>query len=89
MNNKYLEQFIGLFKDLQKKSESSEISTKPLDLRGFLSSIHLMNRGLEANRALQMGITNKSFDDFERQLIQDVICLRIPEKLERGEIFTD
>lgn len=48
-----------------------------------------MNKGLEANKALQMGITNKSFDDFERVLIDDVIHMRIPLKLERGEIFTD
>ena len=89
MRNKYMEQFIGLFQDIQTKSENSEISTKCLDLRGFLSSIHLMNKGLEANKALLMGIINKSFDEFERQLIQDVIRLRIPEKLERGEIFTD
>jgi hypothetical protein len=34
-----------------------------------------------------MGITNKSFDDFERKLVEDVIRLRIPDKLEREEIF--
>lgn len=89
MNDNYMEQFIALFQDIQKKSESAEISTKCLDLRGFIAAIHLMDEGLEANKALQMGIINKSFDEFERQLIRDVIRLRIPEKLERGEIFTD
>jgi nitric oxide reductase NorQ protein len=89
MNNRYLEQFTGLFQDLQNKSENSEISTKSVDLRGLISSIHLMDKGLEANKALQMGIINKSFDDFERKLVGDVISLRIPEKLERDEIFTD
>jgi len=89
LKSTYLEQFTGLFQDLQKKSENAEISTKPVDLRGLIGSIHLMNKGLEANKALQMGITNKSFDDFERVLIDDVIHMRIPLKLERGEIFTD
>ncbi|AKN30659.1 ATPase [Clostridium carboxidivorans P7] len=89
MKNEYAEQFTGLFQDIQKKSESSEISTKSVDLRGLLSSIHLMNKGLEASKALKMGITNKSFDSFEKDLIDDVIRLRIPEKVERGEIFTD
>lgn len=89
MNNRYLEQFTGLFQDLQNKNENSEISTKSVDLRGLISSIHLMDKGLEANKALQMGIINKSFDDFERKLVGDVISLRIPEKLERDEIFTD
>lgn len=89
MRNEYTEQFAELFQDIQKKSESSEVSTKPVDLRGLLSSIHLMNRGLQASKALKMGITNKSFDNFEKELIYDVIRLRIPEKVERGEIFTD
>lgn len=89
MNNKYIEQFTGLFQDLQKKSENSEISTKSVDLRGLISSIYLMDKGLEASKALKMGITNKSFDDFERELIEDVIRLRVPQKVERGEIFID
>ncbi len=87
INVGYLEQFIGLFQDLKLKSENSEISTKSLDLRGLISAIHLMDKGLEANKALEMGITNKSFDDFERKLVEDVIRLRIPEKLERNEMF--
>lgn len=89
MKNDYLEQFIGLLQDLQKKSENSEISTKSVDLRGLISSIHLIDKGLNAIQALQMGITNKSFDDFERELVEDVIRLRIPEKLGRDEIFTN
>jgi len=88
LNEKYVEQFTGLFQDLQKKSESSEISTKSVDLRGLISAIHLMEKGLAADKALQMGITNKSFDDFERDLVEDVIRLRIPEDLEAGELFT-
>lgn len=89
LRNDYLEQFIGLFQDLQKKSNNSEISTKSVDLRGLLSSIHLIDKGLPPDQALQMGISNKSFDEFERQLVDDVIRLRIPEKLEREKIFTN
>lgn len=89
MQEKYLEQFIGLFYDIQEKSKNSEISTKSVDLRGLLSSIHLMQKGLSPFKALQMGIANKSFDDYERKLVEDVIRLRIPENAERGEIFID
>jgi hypothetical protein len=89
MKDNYVEQFTGLFKDLQKKSENSEISTKSVDLRGLLSSIHLIDRGLKASRALEMGIVNKSFDNFEREIIEDVIHLRIPENVERSEIFSN
>ncbi len=89
IKEEYIDQFAGLFQDLKHKSENSEISTKSVDLRGLIGAIHLMDRGLEANKALEMGITNKSFDDFERKLIEDVIRLRIPDKLERKEIFTN
>jgi MoxR-like ATPase len=83
----YIEQFTGLFQDLQKKSESAEISTKSVDLRGLLSAIHLMEKGLPIHQALQMGITNKSFDEFERELVADVIRLRIPDRFKGGEVF--
>ncbi len=85
----YMDQFTGLFRDLRLKSDNSEISTKSVDLRGLISAMHLMDKGLEANKALEMGIINKSFDEFERKLVQDAIRLRIPKKLERNEIFTD
>jgi MoxR-like ATPase len=85
----YREQFIGLFQDLQKKCENSEISTKSLDLRGLISAIHLIEKGLPAGSALEIGITNKSFDDFERELVEDVIRLRVPDHQKRDEIFTD
>ncbi|MDD2397995.1 MAG: MoxR family ATPase [Tissierellia bacterium] len=83
----YVEQFAGLFKDLQLKSENSEISTKSVDLRGLLASINLMDKGLSPIKALQMGIANKSFDDFERTLVEDVIRLRMADNLGRNEIF--
>lgn len=89
LKDEYVEQFAGLFKDLQLKSENSEISTKSVDLRGLLSSINLMNKGLSPVKALQMGIANKSFDDFERTLVEDVIRLRISDSIERNEIFKD
>lgn len=89
LREEYVEQFAGLFKDLQLKSENSEISTKSVDLRGLLASINLMNKGLSPVKALQMGIANKSFDDFERTLVEDVIGLRVSDSLERNEIFKD
>lgn len=87
LNNGYSDQFIGLFKDLQKKSKNSEISTKALDLRGLLSAIRLMEKGLPAIQALQLGLSNKAFDDYERELVEDVIRLRIPGNLTTEEIF--
>lgn len=83
----YLVQFSELFHDIQSKSESSEISTKPVDLRGLLAAVHLMQRGLGAFSALRMGIANKTFDAFEKGLVEDMIRLRVPESLAGPDVF--
>lgn len=80
-------QFAALFFDLQKKCASAEISSKALDLRGLLDALTLMENGLDARRALFMGIANKSFDDYETTLIEDVIAMRIPENFPNEKIF--
>ena len=83
----YAAQFAGLFRDIQKKCDGGELSTKPLDLRGLMASVRLMKAGLAGGRALELGLVNKSFDDFERQLVQDVILTRLPEDLSAGDVF--
>ena len=83
----YAEQFAGLFQDIQKKCDGGELSTKPLDLRGLVASVRLMQTGLEGNRALDLGLVNKSFDDFEKQLVKDVIRARLPGMLTHGDVF--
>lgn len=83
----YLEQFASLFEDIQKKTDSAEISAKALDLRGLLASIHLMEHGLSSLRALRLGLTNKAFDPFERGLVEDMVRLRISEDLCGEDIF--
>ncbi|MGN1273955.1 MAG: MoxR family ATPase, partial [Thermoguttaceae bacterium] len=62
-------------------------STKPLDLRGLLAAVRLMHAGLEGGRALELGLVNKSFDGFERQLVSDVIRTRLPEQISAGDVF--
>ena len=87
LKSRYAEQFSGLFQDIRKKCESSEISTKALDLRGLLASLSLTQKGLTAGEALEMGIVNKTFDEFERQLVADVIATRISGDLTAAELF--
>lgn len=84
-----VEQFSAIFLDLEKKCEVAEISSKALDLRGLLDALSLMHRGLKPRLALDMGITNKSFDEYEPGLIQDIISLHLPANLTKSEIFTD
>lgn len=84
----YAHQLSQLFEELRIKCESSEISTKALDLRGLLASISLTKQSLTLDEALELGIINKSFDDFERQLVSDVIAMRVPAGLGERELFT-
>ncbi len=88
LNEKYAEQLASLFQEIRKKCDSSEISTKALDLRGLLASVHLVENGLSVRDALELGIVNKSFDDFERQLVSDIIDTRISDTLGRSDIFS-
>ena len=80
-------QLAGLFEDIRKKCDSSEISTKSLDLRGLMSAVSLVQNGLSMGQALELGIINKSFDDFERQLVADIIAAKISGKLTAADIF--
>lgn len=82
-----LEQFCGLFLDLQLKAKNGEISTKAVDMRGLIGAIRLIKGGLAPVEALDMGITNKCFDTFERELIQDIVMTRIPDTWNHGDVF--
>lgn len=87
MRENYVEEFAGLFLDLQLKSFHSEISTKSVDLRGLLGAIRSMRLGLAPRVALNMGIVGKSFDEFEQDLVRDVIHLRISPDITFLDIF--
>lgn len=82
-----LSQFIGVFLDLQEKAENGEISTKSLDLRGLIAALKTIRCGLAPLRAVRMGIVNKCFDRFEKDIVNDVVMVRIPEEWTREDIF--
>ena len=85
----YAQQLSDLFQDIRKKCDSAEISAKALDLRGLMASVRLIRKGLDVRSALGMGIVNKCFDTFERQLVEDLIAVRLPAGLDRSALFTD
>lgn len=82
-----LKQFVGLFMDLQLKAEHSEISTKSVDIRGMIGALKTIQTGLKPTSAVNMGITNKSFDIFEREIVEDIVMTRIPEDWTMNEVF--
>ena len=87
LKDEYAEQFCTLFGEIRVKCESGEISTKALDLRGLIAAVKLIRNGLTASQALEMGIVNKSTDDFERQIVSDIVAARIPGSLDVKELF--
>lgn len=89
LKNKWVGQFAALFQDLRDKCQSGEISTRTLDLRGLLAALRLIQHGLSAGQALELGLVNKAFDPFERQLAADVIAARIPREAGRDQLMED
>lgn len=78
-NKDGLQQLTGLFMDLQLKAAHNEISTKAMDLRGLMGAIRTMSVGVSPRKALDMGIVNKCFDLFEREIVQDIVETRISD----------
>ncbi len=46
-----------------------------------------MEAGIPAGAALDMGVTRKTFDRYEQDLIRDVMAARISPKLTRDQLF--
>ena len=80
-------QFAELFHEIRRKCEGGEISSRALDLRGLLAAIGLAERGLPAGKALELGMVNKCFDEYERRLVLDLVAVRIPKNAGRAGIF--
>lgn len=87
MKKQFREQFSGLFTDIEKKCQSGELTPRVLDLRGLLDAIRLMHGGLHPSPALDMGITNKTFDSYEQELVRDIISSRVSKNTDAASIF--
>ena len=87
VDDEKLYQFIGIFLDLQLKAENGEISTKAIDLRGMIGALKTIKRGLKPTLAINMGITGKTFDIYEKEMVSDIIRTRILEGWESHDIF--
>ena len=72
----HIDRCVGLFMDLNEKAVNGEISTHPVDLRGMVAALRLMTDGMAPKDAIAISITNKCFDEYEYQLVQDVVMTR-------------
>lgn len=89
LTEKYIELFTRFFLDIELKSLNSEISSKPIDLRGLLGAIKLMEMGLDIKSAIEMGISHKSFDSYESEIVGDVLKTLIRKDLKSEELFNE
>lgn len=87
MKSEYIKQFTALFIDIREKCRSGELTEKVLDLRGLTGALRMMQGGLNPYQALNMGITNKTPDEYEQSLVKDIIASRISGKADRDTIF--
>lgn len=53
----------------------------------MIAAVKAIRTNLAPIHAVRMGIVNKSFDVFEKEIIEDVIATRIPSAWTRAEIF--
>lgn len=87
LKDEYTERFAKFFLDLQKKSLNSEISSKSIDLRGLISSISLMEYGLTISESIEMGMSHKSFDLYETEIVDDTLKTLFERNLTSKELF--
>lgn len=83
----YIDQFTDLFMELRRKVESGEVSNSCLDVRGMIDAIKLMDIGLNLGQALEMTLVDKSFDEYEKTLLKDVIKSRFDTSIDKKELF--
>ena len=87
LKEEYLNRFAQFFIDLQQKSLNSEISSKSIDLRGLLSSIDLMERGLSIRQSIEMGMSHKTFDNFESDIVEDTLNTLFESNIKSEDLF--
>lgn len=82
-----LDLYAGLFDDIRKKAQNAEISTSAIDLRGLLAALKMTELGMSPYKALEYNVINKCFDEFERNIVADVVQLRIPLSYNANNVF--
>ena len=87
LNSEIIEQIAKFFADLKSKAKAHEISESAPDLRGIFDAIDLVKEGLEFKEALNMCLINKIFDDYEADLIKDLIRARFEDNIYYKDII--
>ena len=83
----YIKDIANFFTDLQDKANAHEISDSAPDLRGIFDGLDLIREGLEFKEAMRLCLVNKIFDDYEADLIEDLLKARFPDNIYQKDLI--
>ena len=87
LKDRYLNDIANFFKDLKDKANAHEISDTAPDLRGIFDGLDLVKEGLEFKEAMRLCVVNKIFDDYEADLIEDLLKARFPDNIYQKDLI--
>lgn len=87
LKDRYLTDIANFFKDLKDKANAREISDTAPDLRGIFDGLDLVREGLEFKEAMRLCLVNKIFDDYEADLIEDLLKARFPDNIYQKDLI--
>lgn len=85
----YINDLANFFHDLKDKASAHEISDSAPDLRGIFDGLDLIKEGLEFKEAMRLCLVNKIFDDYEADLVEDLLKARFPEYIYQKDMTND
>ena len=85
----YINDLANFFHDLKDKASAHEISDSAPDLRGIFDGLDLIKEGLEFKEAMRLCLINKIFDDYEADLVEDLLKARFPENIYQKDMTND
>ena len=85
----YINDLANFFHDLKDKASAHEISDSAPDLRGIFDGLDLIKEGLEFKEAMRLCLANKIFDDYEADLVEDLLKARFPENIYQKDMTND
>ena len=85
----YINDLANFFHDLKDKAAAHEISDSAPDLRGIFDGLDLIKEGLEFKEAMRLCLVNKIFDDYEADLVEDLLKARFPENIYQKDLTND
>ena len=87
LNDSYINEIANFFNDLKDKANAHEITDSAPDLRGIFDALDLIKEGLEFKEAMRLCLVNKIFDNYEMDLIEDLLKSRFPDKIYQKDII--